>query len=126
VSVNQKGLLTIYDIRQQETAQKYELGYNYGLVSCLCKGSASTLSLGTLSSALIVYDMRFNCPSMVYYHSSGLPILSISSYNDNSLLVAGDDISLLDLHSATATVVLAAYSSNPVIVPSFRETFDSE
>ena len=127
VSVNQQGLLCIYDIRQNDIVQQFKLGYNYGLTSCLCKGpTSSTLGLGTLSSALIIYDIRFASPSMIYYHSSGLPILTIQSYTNKSILIGSNEISLLDLHSATTTAVLASYHQTPAIVPSFREIFHND
>ena len=126
-SVDQQGLLCIYDIRQNKIAQQFKLENNYGVASCLCKGPASnTLGIGTLSSTLIIYDMRFVCPSMIYSHSSGLPILTMQSYSSNSILIGGNEISLLDLNSATTTVVLASYSQSPTVIPSFREIFDNE
>ena len=127
LAVDQQGLLCIFDVRQSGTAQRFKLGNNYGLVSCMCKGpSSGTVGLGTLSSTLILYDIRFVCPSMIYSHSSGLPILTMQSYNSSSMLIGSSEIALLDLQSATATVVLAGYSNTLVGVPSFRENFDSD
>ncbi|OMJ93906.1 hypothetical protein SteCoe_3104 [Stentor coeruleus] len=127
VSVDQQGLISIFDIRQKDPAQKYKIKSNYGLVSSLCTGPANgTLALGTLSSSLIIYDMRFACPSMVYYHSAGLPILTMQSYNTTSLFIGSEDACLLDLYSSTVTTVLAGCRTGTITVPSFRETFDSD
>lgn len=126
-AIDQQGLLSIFDIREKEAVQQYKLGQSYGLASSLCKGSTnSILGLGTLSSAVLVYDIRLVCPSIVYYHSSGLPIMSMQSYNNSSILVGADDIVLLDLHTGNASMVLTAYNPNPIIVPTFKQHLDHE
>ena len=64
----------------------------------MCKSpSSGTVGLGTLSSTLILYDIRFVCPSMIYSHPRGLPTLTIQSYNSSSMLIGSSNIALLDL-----------------------------
>lgn len=138
-TVEQQGLIQLYDTRTslKHTISKVS-GY-YGPISCLCKGPVqTTLALSTYSSALLIYDLRFANASMIFHHSSGLPILSMQSYNSNSLLVGCEDIALLDLRYGVCSVLMSANSSNVsngstvnaanagITVPSFRETFDNE
>lgn len=137
--VEQQGSIDIYDTRTNLKHTINKISGYYGPVSCLCKGPISTtLAISTYSSALLIYDLRFANASMIFHHSSGLPILTMQSYNSNSLLVGCEDIALLDLKYGVCSVLLNASSSvgnnnssinvstGGITVPSFRETFDNE
>ena len=139
-TIEHQGTLNIYDTRRGRKEVSSKICGFYGPVSCICPGpTSSTLAISTYSSALLIYDLRFSNPSMIFYHSSGLPILTMQSFSNNSLLVGCEDIALLDLTHGVCSTLLNSNSSvglnsagnnltgnNNLTVPSFRESFDNE
>ena len=139
-TIEHQGTLNIYDTRRGRKEVSSRIFGFYGPVSSICPGpTSSTLAVSTYSSALLIYDLRFSNPSMIFYHSSGLPILTMQSYSNNSLLVGCEDIALLDLTYGVCSTLLNYTSSvglstagnmvtgnNNFTVPSFRESFDNE
>jgi serine/threonine protein kinase len=137
----EQGCLNIYDTRRNNRQVSLKICGFYGPVSCLCSGpTGNTLAVSTYSSALLIFDLRFASTSMIYYHSSGLPILTMQSFNSHSLLVGCEDIALLDLTHGVCTALLNSSSAagnvssssslnaggSSFTVPSFRESFDNE
>lgn len=124
-AINQSGLLQIFDTRSMKPVQSYQFGL-MGSFSNICQGPGnSLLCLSTYTGAVIIYDSRFVCPSSILYHSSGLPIFTIHAFSSHSLLVASEDISLVNLHTNTVNLVLSSSNDSPRI-PAFCETHDKD
>lgn len=124
-NINQDGLLRIFDTRLMKAVQSFQFGV-IGPCSNMCQGPGnSLLCLSTYTGAIAIYDARFVCPSSILYHSSGLPIFTIHGYGSHSLLVASEEISLLDLHKNTVSLVLSSSNDSPRI-PAFCETLEKD
>jgi WD40 repeat protein len=124
-SINQKGKLSIYDTRTLSSIQSYKFPF-YGPLSNLCQGPhENILCLSTYIGAIILYDIRFACPASTLYHSSGLPIFALHSYDSRSLLVGSEDISILDVYSNGVTSLLSSSNDSPRI-PAFCESIERD
>lgn len=124
-SIDQKGQLSIFDTRTLSSVQSYKFPF-HGPLSNICQGPhESILCLSTYIGAIVLYDIRFACPSSILYHSSGLPIFSIHSYDSRSLLVGSEDISILDVYTTGVSSLLSSSNDSPRI-PAFCESIEKD
>ena len=124
-SIDQKGQLSIFDTRTLTPVQSYKFPF-HGPLSNICQGpNESILCLSTYIGAIVLYDIRFACPSSILYHSSGLPIFSIHSYDSRSLLVGSEDISILDVYTTGVSSLLSSSNESPRI-PAFCESIEKD